>query len=668
MHTKLFIPGPVDVREDVLEKMSMPQIGHRTKEASELQRRISENMQKIWKTKEQILLSTSSGSGLMEGAIKSCTRKRAAVFSIGTFGTRWYEMAVNNNVEADLFETVKGKATDPDDIDRVLSMGKYDLLAITHNETSTGIANPIDEIAQVMKRYPDVVFCVDMVSSAGGHKLNVDELGIDIAITSSQKCLGIPAGLSICTFSEKAIERAKTVKNRGYYFDLLNIYMYILKKDYQYPSTPSIPHMFALDYQLDYILNVEGIENRFKRHIDMAEIVQNWVREKFDLFGDETHLSRTVTAVKNVRNINVSDLNNELIKRGMMISNGYGDLKEKTFRIAHMADTQIDDINELLNNINDILGIWWREIAKMKILANDGLDINAVKKFEDDGIEVDTRHYEDDELLKVIKDYDVLIVRSATKVNKEVIDASIGTRLKLVIRAGVGLDNIDVRYANKVGIEVRNTPNSSSNSVAELVLGHMLALSRFISVSKLTMSEGIWNKKAYTGVDIFGKTIGIIGFGRIGKLLAQKASALGMKVMFYDKFIKEDKNYQYYPMEEVLKKADYISLHVPSTEKPLIGEKEISLMKDGVFIINAARGGIIDEEALLNALNSDKISGVGLDVYINEPNPNIEICRHPKVSCTPHIGAATVEAQERIGEEIVEIIDEFCKQVKDMVS
>ena len=357
MHTKLFIPGPVDVREDVLEKMATPQIGHRTKDASNLQRNISEKMKKVWNTKDEILLSTSSGSGLMEGAIRSCTAKRAAVFSIGAFGKRWYEMAIFNNVEADLFEVEMGKATNPDDIDKVLKTGKYDLVAITHNETSTGIANPIEKIAEVLKKYPEVVFCVDMVSSAGGHKVNIDELGIDIVITSSQKCLGIPAGLSICTFSEKAIERAKTVKNRGYYFDLLNLYKYIIKKDYQYPSTPSIPHMFALDYQLDYILNVEGIENRYKRHSDMAGIVQNWAKDKFDLFGDEKYLSRTVTAVKNTRNINVACLNNELKKRGMMISNGYGDLKEETFRIAHMADTQIEDINELLNNIEDILGI-----------------------------------------------------------------------------------------------------------------------------------------------------------------------------------------------------------------------------------------------------------------------------------------------------------------------
>lgn len=357
MHTKLFIPGPVDVREDVLSKMALAQIGHRTKEASNLQRGISENMQRIWNTEEAILLSTSSGSGLMEGAIRSCTLNRAAVFSVGAFGKKWYQIGVDNGVEADLFESEMGQATDPTTIDKALKTGKYDLVAITHNETSTGIANPLEEIAQVMKRYPDVIFCVDMVSSAGGHRVNVDELGIDIVITSSQKCLGLPAGIALCTFSKKAIDRAEQVKNRGYYFDLLNLYKSIVKRDYQYPSTPSISHMFALDYQLDYILNVEGLENRFQRHLEMAEIVRNWAEDKFQVFANKDHLSRTVTTISNTRNINVADLNNELKKRGMMISNGYGDLKEKTFRIAHMADKQIEDINELLDNINDILKI-----------------------------------------------------------------------------------------------------------------------------------------------------------------------------------------------------------------------------------------------------------------------------------------------------------------------
>lgn len=355
MHKKLFIPGPVEVRPEVLKKMSEPMIGHRSKDASALQRRISDNMRKLFYTENEILLSTTSGSGLMEGAVRSCTAKRAAVFSVGAFGNRWHEMAKYNNVPADLYEAEWGKPTKPELIDEVLSTGKYDLITVTHNETSTGIMNPVDEIAEVMKKYPEVVYCLDTVSSAAGTKIEVDKLGVDICITSTQKSIGLPPGMAICTFSEKARERAEKVPYRGVYLDLLALYKYIQKKDYQYPSTPSLSHMFALDYQLDYILNEEGLENRFARHIAMAEVVRAWAEKHFEVFPEKGYWSNTLTNIKNTREIDVAALNKELGARGMQLSNGYGKLKDKTFRIAHMADMQMEDIKELLCNIEDIL-------------------------------------------------------------------------------------------------------------------------------------------------------------------------------------------------------------------------------------------------------------------------------------------------------------------------
>lgn len=356
MRKKLFLPGPVEVRPDVLEKMATPMIGHRGKEASDLQRSIAGKLQKLMGTQEAILLSTSSGSGLMEGAIRSCTAKRAAVFSIGNFGKRWFEMAQNNQVPADLFEVEWGKATDPHQIDEVLKTGKYDLITITHNETSTGVMNPLESIAQAVKNYPEVVVCVDAVSSLAGTDIEVDKLGIDICITSSQKALGLPPGMALCNFSQKAVERAKQVKYRGFYLDLLALYDYIQTKDYQYPSTPSLSHMFALDYQLDRIL-AEGPENRFRRHAVLAKIVQDWAGKYFALFADERHLSNTLTVISNTRNISIGDLNKALGSRGFQISNGYGKIKDKTFRIAHMADCTEQDIRELLRNIEEVLGL-----------------------------------------------------------------------------------------------------------------------------------------------------------------------------------------------------------------------------------------------------------------------------------------------------------------------
>jgi len=354
VHKKLFIPGPVEVRREVLDKMATPMIGHRSKDASALQRGISEKLQTLFYTKETILLSTSSGSGLMEGAVRSCTAKRAAVFSIGAFGKRWYDMALANHVPADLFESEWGQATTPEMVDGALATGKYDLITITHNETSTGVKNPVESLAPVFKKYPDVVVCMDTVSSMGGSKIEVDALGVDICITSTQKALALPPGLSICSFSGKALERARQVPYRGYYLDLLALYEYLLDKDFQYPSTPSLPHMFALDYQLDCMLQ-EGLEQRFARHQELAQRVRAWAGEHFALFANPLHLSDTLTTISNTRNIDVAGLNKELGQRGYQISNGYGKAKDKTFRIAHMGDCTLPEVDQLLGEIEDIL-------------------------------------------------------------------------------------------------------------------------------------------------------------------------------------------------------------------------------------------------------------------------------------------------------------------------
>jgi len=357
MYKKLFIPGPVDVRQDVLEKLSLPMIGHRTKDASALQQRISEKLQKVMFTQNTILLSTSSGSGLMEGAVRCFTARRAAVFSIGSFGERWYKMCQANGVPADIFRSELGQPTTPEMVREALSTGKYDLVTITHNETATGVHNPIFELSKVLKEFPDVISCVDAVSSLGGDYIPVDELGIDVCITSSQKCLGLPPGLAIASVTDRAIKKAETIPNRGLYFDYVELYKFVKEKPYQYPSTPSLPHMFALDYQLDRIL-AEGMEARYARHCAMAKRVQDWARENFALYSNPDHLSVTVTCITNTRGIPFSELNAAMGKRGYLMSNGYGALKDKTFRIAHMADNTVEDIDAMLKDLDEVLSQW----------------------------------------------------------------------------------------------------------------------------------------------------------------------------------------------------------------------------------------------------------------------------------------------------------------------
>ncbi len=315
----------------------------------------------------------------------------------------------------------------------------------------------------------------------------------------------------------------------------------------------------------------------------------------------------------------------------------------------------------------------------MKILANDGISAIGKQLLEEAGFTVVTEKVNQEDLINAVnqENYEIVLVRSATTVRKEVIDACPG--LKLIGRGGVGMDNIDVAYAREKGRIVINTPASSSQSVAELVMGQLFSISRFLNDSFKNIESGDFNtlKKNYAkGVELRGKTLGIIGFGRIGQSLASYALGVGMDVIAVDQNAyvaniplkignSQDISVSIQTitdLQSILPKCDYISIHVPKQAdgSAVIGANEFALMKNGVRLANAARGGVFDETALIEALNSGKVAACGLDVYENEPNPNKALLSHPKIACTPHIGAATVEAQDRIGSELAElIINEF---------
>lgn len=300
----------------------------------------------------------------------------------------------------------------------------------------------------------------------------------------------------------------------------------------------------------------------------------------------------------------------------------------------------------------------------MRILVTDGMDKSAIASLKEMGHEVVEQFYEPDQLGAALKDFDACVVRSKTKVRANHIDEAEGGKLKLIIRGGVGVDNIDVKYAESKGITVRNTPCASSQSVAELALGHMFACSRYISVAGATMRNNQWEKKTYgKGVELCGKTLGIVGLGRIGRCLAKMAKGLGMTVIASSrsKTCGEDAEtgVKFVTMDQLFAESDFISLHMPASDKPIVTAETIAKMKDGVIIVNTSRGSNIDEAALLEALNSGKVRAAGLDVYAEEPTKNLELVSHPMVSCTPHIGAATGEAQKRIGVEVVDIISSF---------
>lgn len=356
MYKKLFIPGPTHVVDEILEAMAVPMIGHRDPLYAKMHGEVVEKLKKLLYTDNRIYLSTSSSTGMMEGAIRNCVQTKALMTDCGAFSKRWAQIATANGKETEVIKVEMGEAITPEMVDEKLAQGGFDTVCITHNETATGVTNPLKEIAALVKeKYPDVLVLVDAVSIMSGAEIRVDDWDLDVVLAGTQKAFALPPGLCVITVSDAAFERSQNTKNKGYYFDFVALEGKAVKN--QTPATPAISLINALNVQMDRILE-EGIENRFARHTEMAKYIQDWARKYFEIYAaDEQYISPTVTNIRNTRGISVADLNKELAKRGAMISNGYGVLKEKAFRIAHMGDIQLEDLKWLTDQIEDILGL-----------------------------------------------------------------------------------------------------------------------------------------------------------------------------------------------------------------------------------------------------------------------------------------------------------------------
>lgn len=356
MHEKLFTPGPTEVRTELLQQLSTAQIHHRTEEFSKIYDNIQLNLKKLLYTDNPVLLFSSSSTGAMEAAVTNGVKKKCLNFVNGAFSNRWHQITKKNAIPCDKIEIPWNEAIKPELVEEKLSTGNYDAITVVLNETSTGLMNPIKEIGEVIKKFDDVIFLVDAVSGMAGTEIRVDDWGIDMCLAGVQKAFALPAGLTVASVSEKLLKRAEEVKSRSYYFNLALLYKYHQRS--QTRTTPAIPQIFALQKQLNDIVKEEGIENRFKRHIKMAEYVQNWALKHFDIYAEEGYWSNTVTCIENNRGIDVNNLINVLVKKyNIRIANGYGDLKNKAFRIGHMGDLNLVDIKGLLTTIEDILSI-----------------------------------------------------------------------------------------------------------------------------------------------------------------------------------------------------------------------------------------------------------------------------------------------------------------------
>jgi predicted phosphoserine aminotransferase len=362
-HTKLFIPGPIEVRPSILQAQTKPMIGHRGKPFEELFGRIQGKLRRVFYTSQRVLVSTSSGTGLWEGAARNCVSDdpaRGVLATVcGAFSERWADVFERNGKATTVISVAEGKAIKPEMVRaaiqaRAAQDSQFDAIAVVHNETSTGVMNPLDEIVAVGQELsPDTLILVDAVSSLAGVKIDFARLGLDVLLTSSQKCFGLPPGLAFAAVSDRALARAATIKNRGYYFDFIELDNFLKKNNT--PATPAISLLNALDQQLDDML-AEGLDARFARHARLAEMTCEWARaQRFELFAEPGYASPTVTCVANTRNVDVGALNKFLGTRHMHISDGYGGLKGKTFRIAHMADLTEADMRELFAAMDEFL-------------------------------------------------------------------------------------------------------------------------------------------------------------------------------------------------------------------------------------------------------------------------------------------------------------------------
>ena len=350
----MFVPGPVDVAPEVLAAQAKPMMPHRSRDFDDLFRRTGERSKELFYTQFRVFQGPWTGSGMQEAGIRNFVRDRVLCCVNGAFASRWYDVALANGKNADQLEVDWGFAITPELLDKALAGHDYEAVTIVHNETSTGIENPVKELAEVIRAHnPDTLILVDAVSSLGGTKIEMDAWGIDFLFTSSQKCLALPPGMSLAATHDRALKKAQHVPNRGWYFDLLLMEDHRIKNST--PMTPTMPLIYALDLQLDRI-QAEGLENRFLRHANMAKRVQTWaVEHGMSMVGDSKYLSKTVCCIQNNLGLSITDLNKFLLERGMRITNGYGKLKDKSFRIAAMGEIQMEDVEILLSNIEEFI-------------------------------------------------------------------------------------------------------------------------------------------------------------------------------------------------------------------------------------------------------------------------------------------------------------------------
>ena len=667
----LFTPGPTPVPPQVLAALAEPVLHHRSSDFRPVYERCLAQLQEVHRTSADVLMFTASGTAAMESVAANLAEgSQAVVVSAGSFGERWEAILAVHGAEVDVLRYEWGETPRADDLAaRLAERSGTDLVFVTQSETSTGVVADVQALAAAAKSAGALV-AVDAVSSLGAVPLEMDAWGLDAVASGSQKALMTPPGLAFCAVSEQALAASKA--SRSFYLDWRRTQKAQAQLDA--PFTPATSLVVALDVALGLLLE-EGLEAVFDRHVRLGRATRAGAKAMgLELFSPDEDRSAVVTAIRAPEGIDSSDVVSGVRKRfGMTIANGQGHLKGKIFRIGHIGWFDIFDITTALAAVELVLvgprrrdrarrsrdrrarGVRGQRVRRMKVLVRESIS-DAGVDFLRSRFDVDVEL--DGELADIIGGYDAIVVRSATKLTAELID--LADRLKVIGRAGVGVDNVDVEAATRRGIVVANAPESTVVSAAEHTIGLLVALARNIPQAHAALKQGRWERKKYGGTELAGKTLGVLGFGRIGQQVGRRALGLGMRVVAYDPYVTAERfrelgAEQLATPEDVYDTADFLTLHLPLTPETRgsIDAAAFARMRPGVRLVNAARGELIDEPALIDALQSGNVAGAALDVFSAEPysGPLLEL---DNVVVTPHLAASTDEAQDRAGVIVAE--------------
>ncbi len=669
MAQNLRTPGPTPLPAEVKAALARDMVNHRGPEFAEVLRDCVAGLQWAFDTHNDVLVLTASGTGGLESIVVNTLSPggRVLVVSIGYFGDRFATIARAFGASVEQLSFPWGRAAHPGQVaERLAADPTLKTVFVTHNETSTGVLNPLADIAAAVREArPEVLLAVDGISSVGSVPIHPDRWQCDVVVAGSQKGWMTPPGLTFVSVSERAWTRQAQARMPRFYFDW-QAHRDAMRKG-STPATPAVNLVFGLQAGLAHMRR-EGLDSIFARHEQVAAFTRaGLVRLGFELFADPTHASPTVTTALPPPDVDVRLLLRRLRERhNVVLAGGQGPYDGRMLRIGHLGDVSEADIAEALAAIEAELP--GRRVARLMSHSGGARPrVVVADRIAEAGLQAlrEQTHVEHlagrshDQLLAALAKADALLVRSETHVTRELLDAA--PQLRVVGRAGAGVDTIDVEAATARGIVVVNAPGGNAVAAAEHTLALLFALARRVAAADAAIKRGEWSRSSFLGVELTGKTLGLIGLGRVGTEVGRRAIGLEMRVLVYDPYVPSDhirrSGFEAAELDELLTGADVVSLHVPLTEvtRGILDRQRLALLREGALLINCARGGLVDEGALLSALDTGHLAGAGLDVFSHEPpSADDPLALHPRVVATPHLGASTVEAQVSVAAQVAE--------------